>query len=888
MSARSQCDICSGWYNPRGLGRHRAACMKKFDSAQRDAAFEQVHTTIAEEPQFGDVKIEFHPYSHRPPRIGSFEDHNPNLPQIIPDSEPWKPFQSRLDFEVAELILEGALSHSLADRLIKLIHRAAENNDLDPFTLKNGAEMSKLWEGASELLTKFTKKEFVVPYKNVDQSFEIHMRDPWDWAVDIVTDSMLAPHIVWDAQIHSSWNAELLWEIQSTLPEENEHAKVLPFIIYADKTKLSSFGTAKGYPIVARLGNLPVEIRNTDGHGGGRVVGWLPIVHEDTGETGKPGFVNFKNAVWHTAFSVFIEQVVKYSKTGCWVTCGDNIQRQLWPTILILSADYEEMSVMSLIRGNRGSHPCPICLVPQKELSDLLQTFELRTQKQSEKLFHMAKSAKTHGEAEKIIKTQGLRMVENSMWAMEKMDLHRSLSYDTLHFDDNGFYNKIPRWQDLNHFESVMNITFNDGSKNRDISKIFLFAAHDILPKDRDPSGYLLLKCLRSYLNIWMYSNFDLHTEGSIQDGCNELQRFASLMQEYESIESIDSLHEADPNDMDSGDTDEEVEGAKTKSWGFPKKHLRQHLFSNIRDKGISRNSGTKVNESMHGPIRYSYLQHSNFKDPATQILRADHYLMVANSIRSKINAKDEYLESLLFDPEDSNAIPHSIGSGFDTTEYDKLRQLGSPLKTCTFSDFEQAHEGKVAFERFRIKLGEFMTRFLTAYSIPLPGNKAVKFQTSDLITEYRYLKVKYTCTSDWKMKTDYLRCNPNFFGHPRYDYVLVSSAEPYFARLVCIFTCTIGGQDYPIALIQPFSSKIPGLSQSQKAHDADLQLYQLHESFLKQCEFVSIHTFIRGAVLIHSDETTQDGHESRDYFLFDLLDSDMFCRWRKKWENDH
>lgn len=65
--------------------------------------------------------------------------------------------------------------------------------------------------------------------------------------------------------------------IQSALPDHKD-AKVLAFIIYADKTKLSSFGTAKGYPIVARCGNLPTDIRNTDGRGGGRVVGWLPIV----------------------------------------------------------------------------------------------------------------------------------------------------------------------------------------------------------------------------------------------------------------------------------------------------------------------------------------------------------------------------------------------------------------------------------------------------------------------------------------------------------------------------------------------------------------------------------------------------------------------------------
>jgi len=48
--------------------------------------------------------------------------------------------------------------------------------------------------------------------------------------------------------------------------------------VYADKTKLSSFGTAMGYPVVVRMGNLPVDIRNGKGLGGGELVGWLPIV----------------------------------------------------------------------------------------------------------------------------------------------------------------------------------------------------------------------------------------------------------------------------------------------------------------------------------------------------------------------------------------------------------------------------------------------------------------------------------------------------------------------------------------------------------------------------------------------------------------------------------
>lgn len=48
--------------------------------------------------------------------------------------------------------------------------------------------------------------------------------------------------------------------------------------LYADKSKLASFGTEKGYPVMARILNLPVGIRNGNGIGGARVVGWLPVV----------------------------------------------------------------------------------------------------------------------------------------------------------------------------------------------------------------------------------------------------------------------------------------------------------------------------------------------------------------------------------------------------------------------------------------------------------------------------------------------------------------------------------------------------------------------------------------------------------------------------------
>ena len=62
---------------------------------------------------------------------------------------------------------------------------------------------------------------------------------------------------------------------QSKLPKDG---KPLCIMLYADKTRLSSFGTAQGYPIMAQINNLPQNVQNGKGLGSTQVVGWLPIV----------------------------------------------------------------------------------------------------------------------------------------------------------------------------------------------------------------------------------------------------------------------------------------------------------------------------------------------------------------------------------------------------------------------------------------------------------------------------------------------------------------------------------------------------------------------------------------------------------------------------------
>lgn len=138
---------------------------------------------------------------------------------------------------------------------------------------------------------------------------------------------------------------------------------------------------------------------------------------------------------------------------------------------------------------------------------------------------------------------------------------------------------------------------------------------------------------------------------------------------------------------------------------------------------------------------------------------------------------------------------------------------------------------------------------------------------------------------ADWSLKTDYLRCNENFYGNPRYDCVLVNNSDtgPYFARILLLFTCQIEAQEYPIAVVQPFGNVYKHLR--RKRIDTDFELLRVRQNFRADRQFVSVHTFIRGAVLIPSGDITNDGFPSRDFFVFDVLDPDMFLRVRRELE---
>ena len=88
------------------------------------------------------------------------------------------------------------------------------------------------------------------------------------------------------------------------------------------------------------------------------------------------------------------------------------------------------------------------------------------------------------------------------------------------------------------------------------------------------------------------------------------------------------------------------------------------------------------------------------------------------------------------------------------------------------------------------------------------------------------------------------------------------------------MFLCVVDSKVYPLALIHPYDAGIQG---PRCRKDKDLELLRVRVRPRVQAEFISLHSVIRGALLI------QDFDSDSDYFVVDTVDTDMFLRLRSK-----
>ncbi|KAJ7710748.1 hypothetical protein B0H17DRAFT_1123862 [Mycena rosella] len=178
---------------------------------------------------------------------------------------------------------------------------------------------------------------------------------------------------------------------------------------------------------------------------------------------------------------------------------------------------------------------------------------------------------------------------------------------------------------------------------------------------------------------------------------------------------------------------------------------LVKHVLEDIENKGATRNFGTKISESMHGPLRETYHRLTNFKNVTPQLEKHDHRRAVGLLIREQLNVLDAPDDPDC--PEDAEILSNI--------------SIGSKLRPVSFSVIEEKTYGDASFTRFRIRFANFLSDFLPAYDYNLPDGKQIQFDKEDTLAPFQFLKVYYHHLGNWTSSADYLRCNPNFHGQP-------------------------------------------------------------------------------------------------------------------------
>ncbi|KAI6005208.1 hypothetical protein F5J12DRAFT_905944 [Pisolithus orientalis] len=749
--------------------------------------------------------------------------------KLDPCTTLWYLSQTHLNFDLSEFIHNAALDKEQANCILKLL-KCSHTED---WMLNNYNDLESTQWAALHCMTAASEM----------MEFKMYYGSLWDWACNLLKDSGVGPYFVFDAQdlskfngasfvhfINEPWTANEFWDVQSNLPLDG---KVLAFVLYADKAKLLSFGQHKGYPVVVQIANLPTWIHNGEGLGGGHVVGWLPIVKEDKKYSGKKSFAKFKNHVWHELFKKILDTISEYSKTGYWVRCWDGIACRLFPTVLILSANDEEQAVMALICGVMSNHPCPICLIHCNEISKFPKDCECRT---SENIFKTLQEAHSQTRAdgkEQILVKQGLH------------DVDVTLCWDRLHvncvgkFGDHLWGELLRILETMGHQtmgKEALSVSYTDGQKFEDLSKITIFTCHDIFPHETEKDSYLLLHCLHAYIEFDIYTMLKLHMTHTLAAGQEALATFNSLIQKY--AEKMQHTG---------------------KNWNFPKNHTCMHMFNDIEAKGVTHNFNTNPNEKMHGPLKEAYQQQTNFKDIAQQILNVDHLRLVLEHIHGRITEYDAYrLTGKPTNLDNLEAITDKPEEEFFHVKF------GSEVKEpLTFKDIEKKSVTNNAFNRFHGKLSEFLNKHFNIIGKP------IQFQRNDKIMEYHFIKVNFESTIDWCQYTDYLHCHPNFHGCPCYDCVLVKTQEKdIFGQLVLLFNCVIGEETFPLALLQPYDAWLIG---QRLWKDNHLNFWRVCVQPHRSSEIISVHSIIHSA-LLYPDHTRPG-----KYLVVDTIDTDMF-----------
>jgi len=252
-----------------------------------------------------------------------------------------------------------------------------------------------------------------------------------------------------------------------------------------------------------------------------------------------------------------------------------------------------------------------------------------------------------------------------------------------------------------------------------------------------------------------------------------------------------------------------------------------------------------------------------------SQMVRIDENQEAIARIRMAVNSHDKEVQRMNdeLDKSDGEQLP-------PPTRTQAHWAVGSRQRKIELGLYEEQNSDNPAFRRFGSRLLSFFQETLNSDTqlrppfhvsnsdllLSLDSNLSVQ------IIPYQCLYLQYRSLEDWREKRDILRCNPRFYGAPRYDCVVINTSPISFARLQGLFTCRdLDKKECTVALVSLFQ---PSTWKPRTNWD----WCRVFEE--RGYSFVLLDYLVRGCHMIPVFDNPGI------FFLNDLVDGDAFIRF--------
>ncbi|OJT07538.1 hypothetical protein TRAPUB_1634 [Trametes pubescens] len=563
-------------------------------------------------------------------------------------SNPWAPFQSQLDWEVARWAkTRGPGSTALTELLaIKGLP------DTLGLSFKTAQELNKLIdEGMPSGRPQFKRREIIVQ----GEVFEVYYRDVLECIRALFGDPEFAKHLLLFPEMHYTDATKKVrlyfdvntgdwwWKIQQKLDKRRAGGTVIPIIISSDKTQLTVFGNKSAYPVYLTIGNLPKDIRRKPSHRGQILLAYLPTSNLEH-ITNKAARRRTLSNLFHACMRQILSPLQTAGEDGVSMTSGDGRLFRCHPILAAYVGDYPEQTLVACCK--KGD--CPKCPIHRDELGNSTDTDRAirDISKTLDALDTFDAGPRAYNNACKSI---GIKPIIHPFWEnLPYIDIYAAITPDILHQLYQGVVKHLVSWiktaysvieidarcrrmppnHNLRHFaKGISKLQRVTGKEHADICRILIGLIIGLpLPDGLNPAR--LVRATRALLDFLYVAQYPVQTTETLELLRDGLTRFHANKDIFVTL------------------------GIRT-GFNIPKLHGLDHYPLSTRLLGSLDNFDTQYSECLHIDFAKEAYRATNRKDEFSQ-------MTLWLERREKVQRHDVFLKWRLAD---SNSVAPHVNS---------------------------------------------------------------------------------------------------------------------------------------------------------------------------------------------------------------------------------